>query len=129
MRIVELNRPLAVKRVDARPGREMNAQHVLQRAGNEEILLFEPQDLALSDFVVGVQHLGDVFGLDLVADGPVIIALVERGEIERVDGLRAPNRMRLQVETPKPKMGVSYATPLTTLAGIQRTRKVSCSSR
>ena len=63
------------------------AEHVLQGAGHEEILLFETQSLALDGFVVGVEDLGDVLRLHLAFNGAVVVALVEGCEIERLDSL------------------------------------------
>ncbi len=66
------------------------AQHVLDRAGHEEILLLQAQLLALHLLVVGVEDFGNVFRIDLILHRPVIIAPVEIGEVEGLGRLGAP---------------------------------------
>ena len=70
--------------------RLLDLDDVLQRAGDEEELLFQTQLLALNLLVVGVENLGDVLGVDLVADGAEEVAGVEGFEVEGLDGLRGP---------------------------------------
>jgi hypothetical protein len=71
VRVVELDRELLVEALSGRllPA-QVDAQHVLQRAGDEEVLLLEPQLLALDLLVVRVEHLGEVLGRDLLVDAP-----------------------------------------------------------
>ena len=59
--IVELDGKVAGKLTQVTSEQLVKSQHVLERAGNEEILLLEPQLFALDRFIVGVEHLGDVF--------------------------------------------------------------------
>jgi hypothetical protein len=49
---------------------ELQPDHVLQRAGDEEVLLLEAQLLAGLGLVVGVEHLGDGLGLHLFVTAP-----------------------------------------------------------
>ena len=74
----------------------MDAQHVLQRAGDEEILLLEPELLALQRTVVRVEHLADRLGGDLLRDRAVVVADVERPEAERIDRLGAPQAQQVR---------------------------------
>ena len=53
------------------------AQHVLQRAGHEEVLLREAQPLADLRLVVRVEHLGERLGDHLLVHGAVVVADVE----------------------------------------------------
>ena len=63
---------------------------VAQAAGDEEVLLLQPQLLALRRRVVGVEHLGDVLGEDLRAGGLGVVAGVEGLQVEGLVGLGAP---------------------------------------
>ena len=66
------------------------AQHVLQRAACEKELLLEAEYLALVRLVVRVEHFGDRLRLDFVLDRAVVVTMVERSEVERLDGLGFP---------------------------------------
>ena len=96
MRVVQLHGELQVELVHAELLRAQDAQHVLQRTGHEEVLLFQAQLLAARLIIVGVEHLADVFGGHLLIDGAVVIAAVEDGEVEglRRLGLPEPERVR-----------------------------------
>ena len=72
-----------------------DVQHVLQRAGHEEVLLEQTQPLARLRLVVGVQHLGDRLRGDLVLDCLVVVAGVEGCQRERLDGPGAPQRQHV----------------------------------
>ena len=90
MRVVELDGPFLVELVQRAFQQQVDADHVLQRAAREEELLLEAQGLALEDLIVRVEDLGDVLRMHLVLDGAVVIAVVEGGEIERLDRLGLP---------------------------------------
>src|SRR5215472_3324308 len=90
MRIVHLNRPLAMKILDRPPPAEMNANHVLQRAGDEEILLLQAEALALEAFIVGIQDFRNVLREHLLSDRTLIIASVEAVKVEGFGGFRRP---------------------------------------
>ena len=62
----------------------------LHRAGDEEVLLLEPQLLALRRVVDRVEHLGDVLRGVLLLDGADVVAVVEDREVELLAGARAP---------------------------------------
>ena len=54
MGVVELHRPRAGEGVEGIPGKKVDADHVLQRTGDEEVLLGESEFLSLLWLVVGV---------------------------------------------------------------------------
>ena len=60
MRVVHLDRELLVEALRRNLLPAHDAQHVLQRARHEEVLLLEPQLLALDLLVVRIQDLGQV---------------------------------------------------------------------
>ena len=66
------------------------AQHVLQRAGDEEVLLRQPQALADLRLVVRIEHLAQGLRDHLLAHRTVIVADVEVLEIEGLDRLALP---------------------------------------
>src|SRR5215469_8023314 len=68
----------------------MNADHILQRAGGKEILLLEPEALALRAFIVGIQDLRDVLGEHLLSDRALVIAGIEAVEVKGFGCLRRP---------------------------------------
>ena len=94
--VVELDGELLV---EARPGRpaslDAGADHVLQRAGDEEVLLLQPQLLARLGLVVGVEHLGDVLGDHLVLDRAVVVADVEGRKSKDSQRLGLPQAQRV----------------------------------
>lgn len=63
-----------------------STENVLQRSRAPQILLAEPKELALVHVVVGIQHLGDVPNIRACSDRSLVVARVERVEIE--PGLR-----------------------------------------
>ena len=74
----------------------MQSDHVLQRAGDEEVLLRQPQLLAGFRLVVRIEHLGDGFRRDLLVHGAVVVADVERFEIEGLGGLGLPQAQQVR---------------------------------
>ena len=63
---------------------------VLKRAGYEEVLLCQPQLFTGFRFVIRIKNLGDGFRYDLLVHRAVVIADIERLEIERFSGLSLP---------------------------------------
>ena len=63
--------------------------------GDEEVLLLQPQLLALRRGVLGVEHLGDVLREGLRADRLLVVTGVEDPQVERVGGDRAPQPQRV----------------------------------
>src|SRR5450631_1587376 len=78
------------QRGERAPFAQMYRQHVLQAGADEEELLLEAQLLALRCGIVRVQDPGQVFGVDLLAHGLVVIARVERLNVERRNGASGP---------------------------------------
>ena len=70
-------------------------EEVADGCRDEEVLLLQPQFLALRGGVFGVEHLGDVLGVGLGADGLFVVARVEHPQVERVGRLRAPEPQRV----------------------------------
>ena len=96
MGVVQLHRKLFVELGDRQFLRAQDAEHVLQRAGDEEILLFEAQLLAAQLLVVRIEDLAEVLRDDLLVDGAVVIAAVEAGEVEGFRRLGAPQAQRIR---------------------------------
>ncbi len=90
MRIVQLDAVHFMKALDGQSAADALAQHVLDRAGDEEILLLQAQTLAFQLLVVGVEDLGDRFRGDFLLDRAVIVPAVEIGEVKGLRGLRTP---------------------------------------
>ena len=90
MRIVQLPRPKLCKVMQAAPKAQVGANHVLQRAGNEKILLFKPQAFALFRLIIRVKDLGEIGGGDIFLDSTVVITLVEYPEAKQARCLGLP---------------------------------------
>ncbi len=57
MRVVHLNGPFFVEVFYRAALFEMNANQILQRSGNKEVLLFQPQFLAFDVFIIWIKDL------------------------------------------------------------------------
>ena len=64
--------------------------HILKRTGDKEILLGQPELLAGGGLIIGIEHLGDGLGDDLLLDRAIVVAPVEGLKIEGFRGLRFP---------------------------------------
>ena len=95
VRVVELHGKALGEAFDRYIGQVEQTQHVLQRAGHEEILLRQAQPLADRRFVVGIEHLGHRFRDQFFVHRLVVIADVERLEVERLDRLGTPQPQRI----------------------------------
>ena len=104
VRIVELDGRLvreagkhrqALRRIEHLPALLVAAQDVLQGRRDEEVLLLEPEFLALKDIVVGVEDLGDVLGTGLGLDRPLVVTAVEIAQVELVGGPGRPQAQRI----------------------------------
>src|SRR5215472_2400489 len=71
------------------------AQYVLQRAGDEKVLLREAQPLARFRLVVRIQNLGQGFRCHFLAYRAVIVTGVEVLEIEGLYGFALPQAQRV----------------------------------
>ena len=90
VRVVQLDHGLVRKLVPVAVLEAEAAENVIQRTGDEEVLLLEPQFPALRRTVVGIQHLADVFRVDLLLHGPSVVAYVEEPKIEFLAGAGSP---------------------------------------
>ena len=96
MGVVELHGEFLVEAAQRELLGAQDAHHVLQRAGDEEILLLEAQLLAAQLLVVRVEDLAEVLRRDLLVHRAVVVAAVEDREIERLGRLRAPQPQRVR---------------------------------
>ena len=96
MGVIQLDREFFVEALGRNFLHADDAQHVLQRAGHEEVLLFEPQLLALHLLVVRVQHLGQILASHFLIDRAVMVAAIEDREIEGFRRLGAPQAQRVR---------------------------------
>ncbi len=96
MRVVELRGELLVEALDRNLLHLEDAEHVLQRARDEEVLLRQAQLLALQLLVVRIQHLAEIFRRDLLHHCAVVVAAIEDGEVERFRRLGLPQSQRIR---------------------------------
>ena len=82
MGVVELDGHLVGQVVQRAVLAQVVFQNVGHRGGGEEVLLAQPQDLALGMVVVGVEDLGDQLGRSALADGGVVVAGVEAAHVK-----------------------------------------------
>src|SRR5271165_3740350 len=90
MRVIHLNGIRLVKGMESSAAQLVNAQHVLQGTGGEEVLLLQPQNFSTQRFVIGVEDLAYRLGGDFLVHGVVVIAFIKRLKIERIDRLGGP---------------------------------------
>jgi len=83
------------------------ADDVLERAGDEEVLLDEAELLAALGVVVGIEHLGDGLTGVLVAHRLLVTAAVEGLEVEILGRLGGQSLRKLTVVVPYPGTGMS----------------------
>ena len=95
MRVIELDGPLFMEFVERPFLQQVYADHVPKRAGDEKVLLLKAQRLALHHLIIGVEHLGDVLRMHLALNRAVVVALIECGEIERLNGFGLPEPHRI----------------------------------
>ena len=107
VRVVQLRGPTRIELVQRLPSCQVKADHVLQGAGDEEELLRQTELFSRYRFVVRVQHLRDGFGRDLLIDRTVVIADIERLEVERLGGLGLPQPQQVRGGPLVPGIGVS----------------------
>src|SRR5882762_2179799 len=90
VRVVQLNGDRVRNGRERAPLAQMRRQDVLQARADEEILLLEPQLLALRRGVVRVQHARQVLGFQLLLHGGRIVAGIEGVDMKRGDGATGP---------------------------------------
>ena len=96
MGVVELGAELLVEAFQRQLLDLHDPQHVLQRARHEEVLLGQPQFLALDVLVIRVEHLRQVLRHHLLADRALIVAAVELGKVEGFRRFRLPQPQRVR---------------------------------
>ena len=96
--VVELHRPVIGEFLDRNAAHVQVADHVLQRAAHEEVLLLEAQAPPLVGAIVGIEHLREGLAAHLLLHSAVIIPAVEGIEIKRFGGIGPPQ--------PQPVAGV-----------------------
>ena len=88
--IVELDREALMEAVQIFSPQQVNMDHILQRTGNEEVLLRQPEHFPHCGLVIGVEHLGDGLRDHLFLDGAVVVSNVEVSKIEGLHRFRFP---------------------------------------
>src|SRR6516162_10550920 len=95
MGIVQLYRDHLGQSLDRLALEFQQPQYVLQRAGDEEVLLSEAQPLAGLRLVIRIENLGQGFRFDFLVYRAVVVACVEVPEIEGLYGFAAPQPQRV----------------------------------
>ncbi len=90
MGVVQLHREFLVEARQRQVLGAHDAEHVLQRTRHEEVLLLEPQLLALQRLIVGIEDLRDVLGHRLAVHRTEVVAAIEAVEIEGFGCLGPP---------------------------------------
>ena len=85
MRVVQLDRYGVGQRRERTSLSQVRRQDVLQAGADEEILLFEPQLLALGRGIVRIQHAGHVLCFHLLLHGGRVVAGIEGVDMKRRD--------------------------------------------
>ena len=93
--VVELDRDLLGQRVPVVAPAAEPRHDIGQRAGDQEILLDEPQALAAGRRVVGIEDPRERLGGDLLVDGVEEVAAAEFAEVEVPVRRRAPESQRV----------------------------------
>ena len=78
-------------------GGEVPLDQILQRGGDEEIFLAQPQLAARGAFVVRIEEFADRFRARLLGDGAEVVAGVEDVEPQRIGRARRPQPQRVDV--------------------------------
>ncbi len=97
MGIIELHCGLLRKAAQLAVGPEMTLDQILQRGGDKEIFLAQPQLAPGRALVIRIKELADRFGARLLGDGAEIVAGVEDVELEGVGRARRPQPQRVDV--------------------------------
>src|SRR5258707_4162918 len=95
MGIIELHRKRFVEVGQAISSPQVNTDHVLQGAGNEEILLFQTQLLSLKGFIVRIKTFRDVLGHHLVVNRTIVVTHIDLLKTEGFAGFRFPQTQRI----------------------------------
>jgi len=100
MRVVELDRGRAGQGGDGAVDAQMPPDQILQRGGDEEVFLLQPQFLAGRRRIVGIEHARDVGCLHLLGEGVEILTAVEFLELHRCRRARRPEPERIAAVAP-----------------------------
>ena len=90
MGVVELHRDLGGEAAQLSVGGEVPLDQVLQRGGDEEIFLSQPQLAARGTFVIRIKEFADQFRARFLGDGAEVIAGVEDIEPQWIGRARRP---------------------------------------
>jgi hypothetical protein len=96
VRVVQLRGPVRIELVEGLAPHQVQTDHVLEGAGDEEELLREPQFLSCFGLVVRIEHFRNRLRRDFLVDRAVVVANVERLEIEGFSGLRLPQPQQVR---------------------------------
>ena len=77
MGVVQLDGELLVKAIECLLALQIQANHVLERARYEKILLLQPELASLNRLVIRIKHLRDIFRFHFVVDGTVEVTRAE----------------------------------------------------
>ena len=91
MRIIHLEGRFLIELVDIRMRSLIMLDRILHGSGDEEILLLQPQLLACIMVVIRIQDLNDIPCQVLLLHCLLVIALVERIQLEIIDRFRVPD--------------------------------------
>ncbi len=80
--VVDVDGVLLGKVVHGAVGGHVAAEDIPHCGGGQEVLLPQPEQLALGMVVVGVQHLADGLGVAALGEGPQVVPLVEEVHID-----------------------------------------------
>ena len=97
MSIIELALEVFKEIIQAVVDKQVDTDHVLQGAGHEKILLFQPQLFPLELFVIGVEDLGDGFGINFVFHCAVVVTGIEVFKVKGGVRLRAPQPEQVNI--------------------------------
>src|SRR5208282_189163 len=95
MGIVQLDTEFFVEALERHTRGTVDAQHVLQRAGDEKVLLQKTQSLADLRLVVGVEHLTDGAGAYAAHNSTLIVTSIEGMKIEGLRGFCGPQTQQV----------------------------------
>ena len=95
MGVVELHRGLGREAAQLAVGGKMPLDQILQRSGDEEIFLAQPQFAPRGAFIVRIEEFADRLGARLLGAGRDIVAGVEDIEPERIRRVRRPQPQRV----------------------------------
>ena len=77
MGVVKLNDKVIIEKIEIVMGKKMNTDHILQGAGNKEVLLFQAQPFALKHLIIWIEDFSDGFCMYFFFNCTVIITDVK----------------------------------------------------